>query len=55
MLVAEPDGSANVRLQWEVIDDEIGIESCTSFKVFVKAIVPMNLFESLVRVAAHQE
>ncbi|KAJ5267410.1 hypothetical protein N7478_010218 [Penicillium angulare] len=38
MLVAEPNGSANVRLQWQVVDDDSGTESYTSWKVFVKAI-----------------
>lgn len=55
MLVAEPDGSANVRLQWEVVNDGIGTESCTSWKVFVKATAPIKPFEPLVRVAAQQE
>ena len=55
MLVAEFDGSPNVRLQWEVIDDDIGTESCTSWKILVKAIAPIKPFEPLVRVAAHQE
>ncbi|KAJ5710990.1 hypothetical protein N7488_005146 [Penicillium malachiteum] len=55
MLVAEPDGSANVCLQWEVVDDDIGTESCISWKLFVKAIAPIKPFKPLVRVAAHQE
>jgi hypothetical protein len=55
MLVAEPDGSANVCLQWELIDDDIETESCTSWKIFVKAIAPIKPFEPLVRIAAHQE
>ncbi|KXL49178.1 MAG: hypothetical protein FE78DRAFT_534645 [Acidomyces sp. 'richmondensis'] len=55
MLVSEPGGPANVRLQWEVIYDDIGADSCTSWRVSVKATRPIMPFEPLVRVAAQQE
>lgn len=37
MKVSEPNGPANVRLQWGVIYDDIRIESCTSWRVCVNA------------------
>lgn len=55
MLVSEPGGPANVRLQWEVIHDDIGADSCTLWRVSVKATRPIMPFEPLVRVAAQQE
>jgi hypothetical protein len=55
MLVSEPGGPANVRLQWEVIHDDIGTDSCTSWRVSVKATKPIMPFDRLVRVAAQQE
>ncbi|KAJ6041556.1 uncharacterized protein N7446_010562 [Penicillium canescens] len=55
MLVSEPGGPANVRLQWEVIHDDIGTDSCTSWRVSVKATKPIMPFDPFVRVAAQQE
>lgn len=55
MLVSEPGGHANVRLQWEVIHDDIGTDSYTSWRVSVKATKPIMPFERLVRMAAQQE
>ena len=55
MLVSEPGGPANVRLQWEVIHDDIGTESCTTWRVSVKATKPIMSFDPLIRVAAQQE
>ena len=55
MLVSEPGGPANVRLQWEVIHDDFGTDSCTSWRVSVKATKPIMPFDPLVRVAAQQE
>lgn len=54
MLVSEPGGPTNVRLYGEVILDDIGTESCTSWRVSVKATKSIIPFEPLVRVAAHQ-
>ncbi|KAJ5896679.1 uncharacterized protein N7473_006078 [Penicillium subrubescens] len=36
--VSEPGGPANVRLQWEVIHDDIGTEICTTWRVSVKPL-----------------
>ncbi|OKP13738.1 hypothetical protein PENSUB_581 [Penicillium subrubescens] len=55
MLVSEPGGSANVRLQWDVIQDDIGTDSCTSWRVSVKATKPIMPFDPLVRAAAQRE
>jgi hypothetical protein len=55
MLVSQPGGHANVRLQWEVIHDDIGANSCISWRVSVNATKPIMPFEPLVRVAAQQE
>ncbi|KAJ6105284.1 hypothetical protein N7523_010094 [Penicillium sp. IBT 18751x] len=55
MLVSEPGGPANVCLAWEVISDDVGAESRTSWRVSVKATKPIMPFDPLVRVAAQQE
>lgn len=55
MLVSEPGGPANVRLQWEVIHDDIGTDNCTSWRVSVKATKPIMPFNPLIRVATQQE
>jgi hypothetical protein len=55
MLVSEPGGPANVRLQWEVIDDDTGTDSCTLWRVSVKATKPIMPFDPLVRAAAQRE
>lgn len=55
MQVSEPGGPANVRLQWELINDDIAAENCTSWRVSVKATKSIMPFEPLVRLAAQQE
>jgi hypothetical protein len=55
MQVSEPGGPANVRFQWEVIQDDIGTKSCTTWRVSVTAITSIMPCEPLVRVAAQQE
>ena len=55
MQVSEPGGPANVRLQWQAIHDDIESESCTSWKVSVRATKSIMPFDPLVRVAAQQE
>ncbi|GLI82207.1 hypothetical protein PoHVEF18_010616 [Penicillium ochrochloron] len=55
MRVSEPGGRSNVRLQWEVVHDDIGTDSCTSWRVSVKATKRIMPFEPLIRVAAQQE
>ncbi|KAJ5117563.1 hypothetical protein N7448_011195 [Penicillium atrosanguineum] len=55
MQVSEPGGPANVRLQWQAIHDDIESESCTSWRVSVRATKFIMPFDPLVRVAAQQE
>ena len=55
MLVSEPDGSANVRTHWELMYDDVGSESCASWRVSVKATKPIMPFEPFIREAAQQE
>lgn len=50
-LVAEPRGPANVCLRWEVLDDEIGKEVCTPWRVSVRATQPTMPVDHLFRVA----
>lgn len=55
MLVSEPDGSANVRIHWELMHDDVGLESCASWRVSVKATKPIIPFEPFIREATQQE
>ncbi|KAJ5449688.1 uncharacterized protein N7458_006137 [Penicillium daleae] len=55
MLVSELGGPANVCLAWEVISDDVGTETRTSWRVSVKPTKSIMPFDPLVRVAAEQE
>ncbi|OQD72505.1 hypothetical protein PENDEC_c021G04478 [Penicillium decumbens] len=55
MLVSETGGSTNVRIQWDLIHDDVDTDNCTSWRVSVKATKPIMPFEPLVREAAQQE
>lgn len=52
MLVYDPGGSANVRIYWESIYNDVGLQNCASWRVSVKATKPITPFEPLVREAA---
>ncbi|CAI7619261.1 unnamed protein product [Penicillium pancosmium] len=52
---SESGGSTKVRIQWDLIHDDVDTDNCTPWRVSVKATKPMLPFESLVREAAQQE
>ncbi|KAJ5360071.1 hypothetical protein N7517_009262 [Penicillium concentricum] len=55
MCVSETGGSANVRIQWDLIHDDVDKDNCSSWRVSVKATKPIMPFEPLVREASQQE
>ncbi|KAJ5555971.1 hypothetical protein N7513_003613 [Penicillium frequentans] len=55
MRVSEPGAPANVRLHWEVIDDDLATNHCTSWRVSVRATQPIRPFYPLIRTASRQE
>ncbi|KAJ5712430.1 hypothetical protein N7493_008898 [Penicillium malachiteum] len=55
MLVSETGGSTNVRIQWDLIHEDVDTDNYISWRVSVKATKPIMPFEPLVREAAQQE
>lgn len=55
MQVSEPNGRANVNLQWETLDDGFGNDCCTTWRVSVKALGSIIPFEPYVCAAPQKE
>ena len=55
MHVSEDDGLANVRLEWQAVNEDDATGVCDSWRVKVIAAKSIAPFEPLVRVATSQE
>lgn len=55
MQVSEPGAPANVRLHWNVIDEDLETNHCTLWRVSVRATRPIRPFCPLIRAASRHE
>ncbi|KAJ5938358.1 hypothetical protein N7466_001492 [Penicillium verhagenii] len=55
MQVSEPGAPANVRLHWNVIDEDLGTNHYTSWRVSVRATRPIRPFFPLIRATSKHE
>ncbi|KAG9252580.1 uncharacterized protein F5Z01DRAFT_217857 [Emericellopsis atlantica] len=55
MGVTQQDSDANVHLQWELCNEQVGNELCRAWRVSVRALRTIKPFEGIVRVAPHKK